>query len=827
MLILLCFHFLNLSAETPIEEYLVKISDLSSKKLSNLILLNIDISNVVSQRVAYAYVDDFEFNNLKNLGFNVQQITDRSKIYADSLWAFTKDSVNPLDTYHTYSELTAELQHLEQKYRDICLLTSVGLSVQGRDLWIVKISDNVQLNETEPEFNYISSMHGNEPVGMEMCLYLIHYLLENYGTDNQITRLVDHTEIWILPLMNPDGYIARQRRNYHGVDLNRNFPDRIVDPNNTTSGREPETRAMMLFSADHSFVLAANFHTGALVVNYPYDSNATSNSVYTACPDDALFIKISKQYSRYNLPMWNSPYFSNGISNGADWYVIYGGMQDWNYVWMGTNEVTIELSDISWPSASSLPDFWEDNREAMINYIETINWGIQGIVSDSFTVEPLPAIVEVEGINHKIYCDPNNGDYYRQLLPGIYKLRFSAPDYRPKEVDSVYVFQGNPTILNVQLVPVSSIVVEGTVRDRETNSPLSAKLEFSSDTNFVTYTDSTSGNFHIRLPAASYTVSIINDRYLRLEDTLNVNENTHVDYFLTAYQFVFETDLETSNGDFTASDSIWQWGEPETGPAKAFSGKRVWGTRLSASYPANVNSTLTSPAINLPTADMLIFTFQNWMEAETDLFIPGTAYDGGIVEISQTNGADWEQIFPEDGYPYVIPEFAGMIAFPAGTQLFSGAYDWKEETFDLAQFKNKTVKLRFRFGSDDGNEYAFAGWYVDDIQIKYVPRSTKVWFADNKKLPQTFLLLENYPNPFNNRTTVNFKINKRSRVSIKIFNLAGQLVDILTDNYYETGQYQITWAGTNLNGETVSSGVYLIQLTDQETLMTNKALLLR
>jgi carboxypeptidase D len=242
-----------------------------------------------------------------------------------------------------YSEIGSNFAALEASYPDLCARYDLGLSVEGRHLWALRISDNVLVEEDEPEFKYISTMHGNEILGATLCMMLIDHLLNNYGTDGQATNIVDETELWIVPLMNPDGYdrSPRSRYNAHGVDLNRNFPE-YGEPN-TTSGREIETQHIMNWSFGRSFTCSANLHTGSLVANYPLD-NDDPGSQYT--PDEDLFIHISEEYSRYNLPMWNSPYFYHGITNGADWYMIWGGMQDWNYHFMGNTEVTLELSDV-------------------------------------------------------------------------------------------------------------------------------------------------------------------------------------------------------------------------------------------------------------------------------------------------------------------------------------------------------------------------------------------------------------------------------------------------------------------------------------------------
>ena len=150
------------------------------------------------------------------------------------------------DSWTEYSEIGPTFAALETSYPDLCARYDLGLSVEGRHLWALRISDNVLLEEDEPEFKYISTMHGNEPVGMELCLNLIHLLVDEYGSDPQITDLVNEVEIWIMPLMNPDGYTMGIRHNAQGVDLNRDFPDRVTDPNNTPIGRATETQMVMV-----------------------------------------------------------------------------------------------------------------------------------------------------------------------------------------------------------------------------------------------------------------------------------------------------------------------------------------------------------------------------------------------------------------------------------------------------------------------------------------------------------------------------------------------------------------------------------------------------
>jgi hypothetical protein len=360
-------------------------------------------------------------------------------------------------SYRDYNDIAQLLLDADNDYPAICRRVDIGDSEQNRPIWALNISDNVGVEEDEPEFKYISTMHGDEWTGNEMLLYLIDELLTNYGTDPQITNLIDELDIWIVPVMNPDGFAIPRRGNINFVDLNRDFPDLWNDPVNTTAGRAEETATIMNWSAANSFTAGANIHTGALVANYPYDASPSGSDVYSPCPDDDLFVYLCEQYSQHNTPMWNSSVFFHGITNGADWYVIYGGMQDWNYHWMGCNEITLELSNTKIPSASQMPTYWSQNRDSMLAYMDTALIGVRGIVTDALTGSPLAATVRVTGRDHDVFTDPDVGDYHRMLLPGTYELTFSAPGFAPITISNVVVSSGPATVLNVAMTPPPSI----------------------------------------------------------------------------------------------------------------------------------------------------------------------------------------------------------------------------------------------------------------------------------------------------------------------------------------------------------------------------------
>ncbi|HEB60563.1 MAG TPA: hypothetical protein ENJ06_01945, partial [Phycisphaeraceae bacterium] len=261
---------------------------------------------------------------------------------------------------------------------------------------------------------------------------------------------------------------------------------------------------IMNWTFDHSFTLAANFHGGALVVNYPFDTNSSGSSVYTACPDDDLFISISEEYSVHNSPMWNSPSFFHGITNGAAWYAISGGMQDWLYIYEGGNEVTIELSDNKIPPANQISAFWNDNRESMLSFMETALTGVRGVVTDANTGLPVAATITVEGRDHAVYTDPDVGDYHRMLLPGTYDLRIDADGYDPVVFPNVTVPSGDALRLDVALGAPAQVTY-----------PNGGETLHTGQTANVQWTGSPAAQFHVQYTLNADDTATITDGFER------------------------------------------------------------------------------------------------------------------------------------------------------------------------------------------------------------------------------------------------------------------------------------------------------------------------
>jgi carboxypeptidase D len=484
----------------------------------------IDIDQVRGLTVT-AYVDDREFGDLAQAGYAVRAIPNQARrAYLEMVRAGRED-------YHSYEGLTAELQQIAADYPAITSLSSIGQSVEGRELWMMKISDNVTVDEPEPEFKYTATMHGDEPPGTEFCVYLIRLLVENYGSDPELTALVDDLEIWICPLHNPDGYFHGTRYNAQGFDLNREFPDPVTDPNDDPAGRPIEVQHMMRFVYDHNFILGANYHTGALVVNYPWDS---MYGQYTA--DDTMIRNLSQGYAILNPPMYNNPQFPGGITIGWEWYVIHGGMQDWSYYWRNEVHVTIEVCNTKWPPATWLPGLWDDNRDAMLWYMDQSRIGVEGFVTDAGDGYPIKATYDVVEIGKPMWGEPTYGYYHRLLEPGTYTIDFSAFGYNPYTASNVVVSAGDPAILNVQLTATARHTVSGVVTEAGTGLPLAGEVTaYRSDNGEIfriADTDPATGAYTMEVPAWQYDFVASAPEHVPVTETRSIMGDTAIDFAL-------------------------------------------------------------------------------------------------------------------------------------------------------------------------------------------------------------------------------------------------------------------------------------------------------
>merc|ERR1711994_839968 len=130
---------------------------------------------------------------------------------------------------------------------------------------------------------------------------------------------------------------------------------------------------------DNPFVLSINFHGGAVVSNYPFDDSEAQSGVISPTPDNDLFKNLATVYASNHEDMFKGvglckqDNFTNGITNGAEWYVVKGGMQDFNYLFTNCFEITVELSCCKYPESSDLPNEWRKNVKSLVKFLQSIH----------------------------------------------------------------------------------------------------------------------------------------------------------------------------------------------------------------------------------------------------------------------------------------------------------------------------------------------------------------------------------------------------------------------------------------------------------------------
>jgi len=370
--------------------------------------------------------------------------------------------------YTNQAALERHLKELAKERPDIASTFSLGQSEQGRELFGLKLAAGGGARPLlRPMVKYVGNMHGDETVGREILLALAEYLVKNYGAVDRVTELLDSTEVYLLPTMNPDGYEhtnllghAPTRGNGNNVDLNRAFPtwkDLGQDRAQLKEGREKEVKVMVDWIMENPFVLSINFHGGAVVANYPWDSDEvqpwTKSSLfrehregdrgqYTA--DNKEFQELALAYSTNHKTMsqgskscvGGDAAFRDGITNGVDWYVVNGGMQDFNYLFSNCMEITVELSCAKNPPADTLQAEWEMNREPLMAFLEASGGAARGVVTREDGQPASKAVVRVSG-HDKDIVTTDRGEWWRMLTPGRYTARAELGNRRSKEVNLV------------------------------------------------------------------------------------------------------------------------------------------------------------------------------------------------------------------------------------------------------------------------------------------------------------------------------------------------------------------------------------------------------
>jgi hypothetical protein len=366
--------------------------------------------------------------------------------------------------YLDLSEIIDEMYDFESSYPSICKVFdltetySLPPTYEERHIYAMKISDNVEEDEDEPTFLMVSCHHAREVITPVIALYSIDQFTSNYGSDPDITALVDDYEIWISPVWNPDGYeyvyyvdnMWRKNRQPYppgvGVDLNRNYPfgwdsecSGSTDPNSETyKGPSPaseiETQTMIKFSNDQHFTKVLDYHSHGSEVLYGYCCHDHPFSSFFQ--SEAIDISSAAGYGgSIRLP--------SAEGENYEWQIAFNG----------------SYSNLMETHTTFQPDYDSALAEAAQVWPATLLMlerpiSVSGHVKDSLTGEPIVAKITIEDISfpndEEFYSEPTFGRYHLFLPAGTYKLEFSSENYNSKS-QQVTITDTSSEIIEIEL----------------------------------------------------------------------------------------------------------------------------------------------------------------------------------------------------------------------------------------------------------------------------------------------------------------------------------------------------------------------------------------
>lgn len=334
--------------------------------------------------------------------------------------------------FHGYQNTNDMLVAVAAAHPDITRLDTIGQSILGRYILCLKISDNPSADEDETPILFLANHHGNEVHSVEVALSQINYLVNNYGTDPEVTNWVNNMEIRFVPMVNPDGREAMTRGNNHGVDLNRNYSVgyQAGGDHGPTAFSEPETSAIRDLTAKFPPVMSLSYHTSGQYVLYPWTHTDA------AAPDSSAMMYLG------NLISDSIEFMNNGrpehytLLQGGRWYFTAGEYCDYMYVTHNALTYTVELGMSQAPDYSVIPAMVESTLKGMRTMLRQAGRaGVTGHITDAFSKLPVRATIDIPSIDKQGKIPPRLADslygrYYRYLQPGNYTFIISAPGYR-------------------------------------------------------------------------------------------------------------------------------------------------------------------------------------------------------------------------------------------------------------------------------------------------------------------------------------------------------------------------------------------------------------
>lgn len=776
--------------------------DSEKQTLTKLASLGLAVDHGEHKKNTY-FISDFsehEINKARNNGYTVEiLIDDVSEHYANqnntttppvkkkesvlknesnrSIDCFAQNSIptpagfqyGSMGGYFTYSEMLTILDNMASQYPNLITAKqpiSTFASIEGRPIYWLKISDNPTIDESEPEILYTALHHAREAASLSQMIYYMYYLLEHYGNDPEITALINNTEMYFVPCVNPDGYVynentnpngggmwRKNRRNNnngtYGVDLNRNYGfhwglDDIgssPDPNDqtyrgTSAFSEPETQALQWFAENHQFKMTINYHSYGNDLIYPWGYIA---DLYT--PDSAVFVNHTHLMTSHN-------HYVSGTGNQTVGYVTNGDSDDWGYGEQTTKNkilsMTPEIGDYNdgfWPPVSNIIPICENSLWQNIYGAE--------LISKYARVKDLEAV----------YIEQQSG----YLNYSVQRLGLDSP-----------------AVYTVSIIPVDNWITSvGSPKTYSTMGLLETK------TDSIAYTLNSSINTG---QTFRYVLRVNNGLYDKDDTIVKIYGQSGIAYNTNA----------SSLSGFTSGGGNWG-----ISTSQYVSAPSSITDSPNGNYSDNANKRLTlNTPINLSSAISAALTF--WAKWDIE-----AGYDYVEVLVSNDGGNSWTPLCGN----YTKP---GNSNQTSGTPIYDGTQaTWVKEEISLDDYLGTSILLRFRLVSDGGLNKD--GFYFDELSVKTVTPTVGISEqTDNDKN----VVLQNIPNPAESSTIINYSIKNVTNPKLVVYTILGTQVheEAIRENQ----------TSTTIDVSTFANGTYFYSISgDNYTSPSHKMIVLK
>jgi len=653
----------------------------------------------------------------------------------------------------TYDEIVQHLDNMLNLFPDlISVKESIGQTIEGREMWMVKISDNPNSNEEEPEVLYNALTHAREPAGVMTLLFYMFYLLENYETDAFIQALVDNTEMYFVPVVNPDGYVYNEtnspngggmwRKNRRdngdgtwGVDLNRNYGymwgyDNVgssPDPGSETyrgteAFSEPEIQNIRDFCENHEFKTSINYHTYGSLLLYAWDYD------YIVCPDDAILNALGQ------LMISDNNY---DLSQGIYLYAMNGSANDWQY-----GEQT--------------------TKEKMFSYLPELGTGNDGFWCPIDRIIPIAQENMIQNLLLAAFAG-----FYADVEDLSSTITSETSSYINFNIIRLGLMDGG--IYTVSLEPISnSIISVGAPRIFENMEILESRIDSIEIELNPEIQDGTP--FQLLL-------SVDNGDFV-LSDTLTK--------IFGESQIIFE-----DNGDDMSNWSSSQW---DVTTSSYYSPPKSITDSPGGNYSNGQTNYITmSDEINLSAAVYAQLNF--WAKWEIE-----QGWDFVQLMISENGSTSWT---PLEG-KYTVTGNGNQVL---GEPLYGGFQtDWVEEEINLTEYIGSTIRFLFMLKSD--NSTTEDGFYFDDFTLSII-ETGGTGDSELEDARENLFISYPIPNPSNENVKFNLELLELyENISFVIYNTSGQKI--------HSERLHIGQESYELNVKSWKEGIYYYNIKGNE-----------